>query len=223
MVALRGKSGRTKHSAAISSLPLGSAEQVTGGACGTRSYVEPLLIAIQGSFGRSQSLALYSWSVPCPRTPCWGPPADHSWPWHSHMVNSAPAATAVHPSTAAHCTGACINSAPAQPAIRPPPHALVCHRGHWCNRCRGPVLTVHLPSLGTVCAHLPYMPATQARTEHEQHGALVPQRSAVEEGLVHDRQCRGLIYHNLRLLSKQQTGETQWGRAGLLPGGPGTH
>ena len=43
----------------------------------------------------SQSLALYSWSVPCPSCPYWEPPALHSLPSQSHMVNSAPQATAV--------------------------------------------------------------------------------------------------------------------------------
>lgn len=58
-----------------------------------------------------QSLALYSWSVPCPNWPYWGLPALYSFPSHSHIVNSAPHATLVHSDTNA-LTGVCSSSEP---------------------------------------------------------------------------------------------------------------
>jgi hypothetical protein len=46
------------------------------------------------------SLALYSWSVPCPSWPYCGLPAEYTLPLQSHMVKSAPQATRVQPAIA---------------------------------------------------------------------------------------------------------------------------
>ena len=92
--------------------PCLASNQACTAADGLYSAVDALLESPEDLHERTyQSLALYSWSVPCPSCPYCEPPALHSLRSHSHMVNSAPHATAVQLLIFCTSTGALSSSA----------------------------------------------------------------------------------------------------------------